>query len=127
MRRAGARGFSLLEVLVALAVLALSLGVLLQSFGSGARAATTTDRYAQALALAEERLALSDIGREARAGVTQGARGEFAWQLEIAPYAEVGEARVSGWVPHVVRAIVTWRDGSSERRVQLDSLRLLAR
>ncbi len=51
------RGFSLIEVVVAFAILAVSLGVLYQIFSGGAQRASLLQEYAHALSLAESKLA----------------------------------------------------------------------
>ncbi len=60
-RRQG--GISLLEVLVAFAIMALSLGVLMQIFGSGARAALRSEDYTKAVLVAQSALELFDLVR----------------------------------------------------------------
>src|SRR3546814_7122506 len=62
-----ADGFTLLEVLVALAILSLSLAAIYQAFGIGLRNDAQTHRYWAATILAESRLAL--IGTEVAADV----------------------------------------------------------
>lgn len=59
----GQRGFSLLEVLVAFAILSIALGVLLQIFATGMRNVGLSEEYSQAALYAESILAA--YGREA--------------------------------------------------------------
>ena len=61
-------GFSLLEVLVAFSILALALGVLLQSFSTGMRGVTQSGLYSRATLLAESIFARAgrDKGRRDR-------------------------------------------------------------
>lgn len=56
-RLADCRGFSLLEVVVAFAILAVSLGVLYQIFSAAAQRAGLLQQYDRAVSLAESKLA----------------------------------------------------------------------
>lgn len=120
-------GFSLLEVLVAFTILALSLGVLLQIFS---RAMTTTaigEGYDRAAALAE--LKLRQVGYEIplEPGVHEGETDDgLAWTIRIVPDWGVedpfGEAP---WTLYRVVVDVLWRDGGAGvRRLTLPTLRL---
>lgn len=54
------RGLTLLELLVAFAIMALSLGMLYRAMGSSARSVADVDRYQRAVVLAESLLSLRD-------------------------------------------------------------------
>jgi general secretion pathway protein I len=78
------RGFSLLEVLVAFAVLAISLGVLMQIFSSSLRNADVSHDQAQAVSLAQSLLAGAGIESPLVAGETSGdVDGRMFWRLRI--------------------------------------------
>lgn len=119
------RGFSLLEVLVAFAVLALSLGVLLASFSTALRSASLSEAYTEAALLAESRL--NAVGREGRLepGVEEGIHDGYRWRVAVSPYerAEAGGRDVPV-TPYRVEVTVHWREGVRERKVALTSLRL---
>ena len=117
-----ARGFLLLEVLVALAVLALSLGVLLQSFSTGSRMVVTSGHYNRAGELAQSRLARVGLDVPLRPAVLQGRDGAYAWRLEIAPWAEVAPG--AGLLPYDVTVTVTWNEDGRTRQRRLATLRL---
>jgi general secretion pathway protein I len=120
------RGFSLLEVLVAFAILALSLGVLLQIFS---RAMTTTavgETYSRAVTLAEAKL--NSVGGDIplEAGVYAGEPEDgMDWTVNVEPF------QPEGWLgedpslqPYRITAVASWPSFSGTRRVVLRSIRL---
>ena len=125
-RRQG--GFSLLEVLVAFAILALSLGVLMQIFSRATIATVTSSQYSQAASLAEA--VLNDVGFEipleegSRSGQSEAG---FAWEVTIVPL-EFGDALdvdvAPTATPYRVNATVIWADNGRARRFALSTLRL---
>lgn len=119
-------GFSLLEVLVAFAILSVSLGVLLQVFATGLRNAGIADDYSQATLYAESILAA--VGRETplSEGVHSGpVNDRFAWRSTVSPYAEglpnPEKTRVRAYR---VSVEVYWAGRGQERSVTLETLRL---
>ena len=84
---ARARGFSLLEVLVAFVILALALGVIMRIFSQGMSRVGESDDYARAVMLAESKLAELGAGIALEEGEQSGA-GEDAlrWRVRLAPY-----------------------------------------
>lgn len=122
MNRQG--GFTLIEVVVAFAILSLLIGVLYQTFAQTMLGADRAQKRQAALELAESVLASWGKQDEGRAGVTAGSDGAgMRWTVETTPYAEPG--RQAPWsVPAFdVHVSVAW--GSSEaERVELRSLEL---
>jgi len=121
------RGFSLLEVLVAFTILALSLGVLLQIFS---RSMTVTARgadFARAAQIAEERLAGVGFEIPLEAGLYDGDPEQgIAWSVLIAPYENEMSSLVDLPVaPYLVVVEVIWRDGGGKPgHLSLSTLRL---
>lgn len=82
------RGFSLLEVVIAFAVLALSLGALYQSVGGSVRGVQEVERRAEAALLARSLLDLYDSVPEGGLS-TEGVAGNGAyWRLVARPEIE---------------------------------------
>lgn len=81
------RGFSLLEVLVAFSILALSLGVLMQIFSGSLRNASSAQEQAQAVALAQSLLTSAGVESPLVAGESSGdVDGRFHWRLRAGPF-----------------------------------------
>ena len=83
------RGFSLLEILVAFSILALSLGVLMQIFSGSLRNADVTRDQAQAVALAQSLLASAGVETTLAPGESAGVLDDkFRWLLRVSPFVQ---------------------------------------
>lgn len=125
-------GFSLLEVLVAFAILAVSLGVLMQIFSRATITTVTTAQYSRAVALAEARLAAVGRAIPLKEGTVSGDPEDgFAWEIGIVPI-ELDEAPAQSGLSNTTSAVTTyrvtvtalWHDGPRGRRLTLSTLRL---
>jgi general secretion pathway protein I len=123
-------GFTLLEVVVALAIAGLALVGLFQAGSSGLFAADTAARAEEAVERAQSHLAA--VGRDAAltAGeFTDDDGGGYRWRLSVEPVATrqtPGPDGVSmtNLTLYAVQVEISWRDAGHERRVVLKSLRL---
>ncbi len=125
-RREG--GFSLLEVLVAFAILALSLGVLLQIFQRAMTTTVISADYSRIVALAEAKLASVGGDIPLEQGVHTGAPEHgMDWIVSIQPYQPqgwLGEDLAPPLEPFLVTAVASLPTGSGARQVALRSIRL---
>jgi general secretion pathway protein I len=127
-RQGRERGFSLLEVLVAFSILALSLGALLLVFSTGLRNTALAADYTRAVSLAESKLAEVGARRPLAPGASEGnVDGRYRWQAEVTELAPPeGVARPLEQVrAYQVSVTVTWGAGARERQVGLASLRFV--
>lgn len=122
--RKSERGFTLLEVIVAFAVVALALGAVFQIFSTGLRSAVVTENYNMATLLAESKLTAMGIEAPLAAGDQSGtfANG-YRWQTTVHPYDD------EGVVSEVISAFevtvtVTWGGLTRDRMVSLSTLLL---
>ncbi|MDA8453508.1 prepilin-type N-terminal cleavage/methylation domain-containing protein [Acidovorax sp. GBBC 3334] len=117
----GQRGLTLLELLVAFAIMALSLGMLYRAMGGSARSVADVDRYQRAVVLAQSLLALRDAVPEQgwnQAGDSAG----YQWRIASAPYAT--EFNGPNIPPlHEVSITISWSDGTRPRSFELSTLR----
>ena len=89
MRRT-ARGFTLLEVLVAFALLAMALTLLLGTLSGAARHVGEADRRTRAVLLAQSLMAGLGVEEPLQEGTREGRweEGDYRWTLQVEPYAE---------------------------------------
>ena len=133
-------GFSLLEVLVAFAILSISLGVLMQIFSRASLSTVAANQYSRAASLVEARLAAVGGAIPLEPGAVSGEPEDgFEWEVGITP-VELGldglgvtadsgllsgefgvEAPVTAYR---VSATALWRDGPKVRRLTLSTLRV---
>lgn len=119
--RSSSRGFTLLELLVAFAIMGLSLGLLYRAMGGSVRNVGEVERYARASEFAESLLALHDAVPPF--GWNESGRSAgFGWQARSAPYPTgVNDPRS---VPlHEVLISIWWDDGGRRRQIDLATLR----
>ncbi|UTW12181.1 type IV pilus modification PilV family protein [Marinobacterium rhizophilum] len=118
-------GFTLLEVLVAFVILALSLGVILQIFSLTMRTTDSASARQQALLLAESRLAELSALNELRPGPDGGRIDErFDWtsRIERFEFPDQDLALDTLQVPYKIDVTVHW-DGNQQ--LSLTTLRLV--
>lgn len=112
-------GFTLLEVVVALAIMAIALGVLYRAVGGGVRTVGDLSAYSRAAAVGESVLQMRD-SVPAEGWNESGQWEGFRWSVASAPY-EPGSG--AGVPLHRVQVDVAWSDGLRERTFSLISLR----
>jgi len=83
------QGFSLLEILIAFAILAVSLGILLRIFSAGTNIAAVSEDYTVAVQLAESLLARAGSELPLQAGERSGweDNNKYHWLVEMAPFS----------------------------------------
>lgn len=114
------RGFTLLEVLVALAILGLAVVTVIQLFSQGLRLLKLSGDHQRAVLLADQKMREFQPTHE---GIESGREGEFSWEQRVEHYPVPEELTVAGVAPlRVFRVSVHVRWGAN-RSVEVATLR----
>lgn len=128
----GAKGFTLLEVLVAMAILGIGLCVVLELFSGGLRSAKVSEEYVRATWYGKGKMEEILSSKDLTEGVTEGTfDSEFSWTLEVKKAnPSVGKVESAGEeaesLPvdlYEVVLKVSWPSGARQRTLELESLR----
>ncbi|PPD35894.1 MAG: general secretion pathway protein GspH [Methylomonas sp.] len=133
------KGFSLLEILVAFAIMAVALTIVLRIFGSGVNNAVISEEYSLAVQIAESIMARTGVETPLQIGEISGSEADkYAWWIRITPVAgpppksrprfksqeQVDDRPVMKLMAVQVR--VSWGDRTDQQRaVELHNLRLV--
>ncbi len=113
------RGFTLLEVLIALAIAGLALAALFDGAALGLRAVERAGRTAEALSHARSHLAALDRAGPLVPGETAGEDGGgFRWRHRIMPLGAAG-SRPGAIVLYDVTVAIGWDEAGAAREVVL--------
>ena len=117
--REGSAGFTLVETLIALAIIAAALGGTLQVVAAQARTTRAVDDRRMAMLVAQSQLAAIAAAADSGQFTARGRTSGVAWRVDIAPY------QTSYTYPRVELITVAAGAGSAGRPlVTLHSLRL---
>ena len=118
-------GFTLIEVLVALAVLAITFGFAFRALSGGFDWLDHSERGRTGLLLAETMLARVGHDIALQDGQITGRTGDgFSWILETTPYGDVSLLPPGRLIGHQIQVTVSWTERRRERQVRLTTLRL---
>jgi general secretion pathway protein I len=116
------RGFTLLEVVVAMAIVGLGVVTLLEIFSSGLQLGARSRDRTEAVAYGRQVMDQFLARRTLAEGTEQGKIGESRWQLQVQPVTPVeGLALGNDWELKEITVEISGR----ESRVELRTLRLV--
>ena len=116
-------GFSLLELLIAVAIMAMSLAVLYRVMGGSMRTAGVAERQQYALVLAESLLGSHDFV-EPEGWNESGETDGMAWMVRSVPFAtSVSNESPNATPLHEVSIVISWGSGAAAQTVGLSTLR----
>ena len=120
-RRGAERGFTLLEVVVAMALLAAGIVGLYSLYSGALRLSAGTRDASASVIYARQRMEEALLVPEPVEGVEQGAFGDrYRWKVQTSIVPPAEETPFDEIRLHVT---VTWKDGAEERAVDLSATR----
>ncbi|MEM1153958.1 MAG: type II secretion system protein [Pseudomonadota bacterium] len=114
-------GFSLLEMVVAIAILSLALGALYQAATGATRNVRAQEKYTYGVELARSLLAFHaqvPVGGVQQSGETQGG---FLWRVATQPI-ELNRSTLTSARLHAIEVSVSWQDGRRRPEILLNSV-----
>ncbi len=128
------RGYTLLEVIVAFALLAMALGLLLGILSGSARQVRWSGDAGRAALYAQSLMDQVGVGERIAAGQRDGEleQGRYRWQLRIAPWRDAATRAAQQPVAlgaqelFEVTLAIEWGDAGPGQRLQLRTLRVVA-
>ena len=124
------KGFSLLEILIAFSILAISLGILLKIFSAGINTAVVSEDYTAAVQIAESLMAKTGLESPLQAGEDSGTENEkYEWQVLVTPYLfnpdNIDEMTITTNL-FKVKVVVNWDiEKTKSRQIELTTLKLV--
>lgn len=132
LRGGPARGYTLIEVVVAFALLALALSLLLGAMTNATRQVRLSDEYGRAALHAQSLLDQAGVGEALTPGHRQGQLedGRYRWELDVSPWrdptAPPKQEQLLG-APQLMQLdlVLRWGDGGPRQTLAIHSLRLV--
>lgn len=123
------QGFSLLEILIAFSILALSLGILLKIFSAGVNTAQVAEEYTAAVQIAESLMAKTGVETPLQATQAAGWEAKYHWSITVSPFEfnpDNMDVKTLASELFKIKVTVTWgEENTAERQVELTTLRLI--
>ena len=120
------KGFTLIEVIIALAILGIGLTVIIQLFSGGLRLAKISEEYTRAMSLGRMKMEEITYQPKIEEGTSEGEFDDtFHWQVQIKKTDLLPVEKDSDFKPPVelfqVRVNILWKSGSKEKSATLES------
>jgi general secretion pathway protein I len=118
-------GFTLIEVLVALAVLAITFGFAFRALSGGFDWLDRSGHDRTGLLIAETMLARVGHDIALQPGLATGRTADgFSWAIDAAPYGDVSRLPAGRLIGYQVQVTVSWTERHRARQVHLTTLQL---
>jgi general secretion pathway protein I len=128
-RRFG-RGFTLIEIVVALAILGIGLTVIIELFSGGLRLARTAEEYTRAMGYAQMKLEEITSKRNIEEGTDEGDFDKtFRWQVDVKKIDLLPADKNPDLKPPAelfqVKINILWKSGSKEKSASIETYKTI--
>ena len=127
MSRDSDRGFTLIETLVAISLLAISLVIILQLFSGGLKSSRLSDEYTRGIFHAREKMDEILLAGELTEGIINGEFGDgFKWKAEALRFSieEAKDVKLP-FRAFNIKVDVMWDAGGQEKRFTISAMKLV--
>jgi prepilin-type N-terminal cleavage/methylation domain-containing protein len=119
-------GFSLLEVIVALAIMAMGFVTVLQLFSGSIRSVTLSEQYLKGTTLAHSKLGELEVNNYSVTeyeGIFPDEKN-YRWQLQVSPHASPLNSKENNIQLSEVTLNVLWEDAGKTRDIEINTLKV---
>ena len=126
MRTGRQRGFSLLEVIAAIMLLAIAFGALMKVAGASVSLTRNAAEHSEAAMYARSLLDSAFVGEPVRPGSSSGRfNPQYRWQLDVTPWNQAGAAAADASLRlYQLDLAVSWGPAAHPRSAHFRTLRL---
>ncbi len=125
------KGFTLLEILLAISILGVAMTVIMQQFSAGLRIARVSQNYTIATIYAKQKLEEILVEEEMQEKEDSGSFDDgYSWRISIMPYEEYMEGEedenLFDLLPmemYRLESVVSWVEGEKEKNITLATLK----
>ena len=119
------RGFTLVETLAAMMLLAICLVVILQLFSGGLKSGKISEDYTRAVIFAREKMEEYLLPENFHEGIFEGTiDNNYRWKVDIAIVEPENEKEISQVDLLQVDVFVFWGTGEGEKQFQISTLKI---
>jgi len=124
------RGFTLIEVIISLAILGVCLTIIIELFGGGLRLARVSKEYTKAVNYARMKMEEITVKPPVKEGIEEGEFDNYyRWQIEVKKEDILPFKRDTDFKPPVelfhFKVNVIWNSGTKERSIGIESYKTI--
>jgi general secretion pathway protein I len=124
----GQGGFTLVEVVVAMAILGISLVLVIELFSGGLRLGRASEEYTVAAQLARQKIEEIALYKQVKEGIEEGEfDSTYRWQMEVKKIDLLPLANETDYKPpadlYQIQVRIIWKSGSKERTTRVETFR----
>jgi prepilin-type N-terminal cleavage/methylation domain-containing protein len=126
LNRTNNDGFSLLEVIVALAIMAMGFVTVLQLFSGSIRSVSLSEQYLKGTSLAHSKLGALEVNNYSVTEFegTFPDEKKYRWELEISPHTSPLNSKENNIQLSEVTLNILWEDAGKTRNIQLNTIKV---